>query len=178
MNETTLAGERVKAGDPLFAEVLDFYWNEAELLDQDRLWEWVELLDEAIRYFMPVRETVQRRDGRGFAEKMAHFDEDLGQIKLRVARVLNTTTAWAEDPPTRTLRYVTNVRVARLDDDTVQARSYVLMTRSRWDYDHFELLPAERIDRLRIVEDGFKILSRDVYIQQSRVGLTNVALFV
>ena len=178
MSETTLLGERVKASDPLFGEVLDFYWNEAELLDEDRLWEWAELLDEGIHYFMPVRETVQRKDGRGFAEKMAHFDEDLGQIKLRIARVLNTNTAYAEDPPSRALRYVTNVRVHRIDANTLQARSYVLMTRSRWDYDHFELLACERVDELRIVDGGFKIANRTIYIQQSRVGLTNVALFV
>jgi 3-phenylpropionate/cinnamic acid dioxygenase small subunit len=178
MIDTTLPGERVKPGDPLYFEVLDFLWNEAELLDADRLDEWLELLDDDIRYYMPVRVTVYRRDGAGFVGNMAHFDEDLAALKLRVARVLNTTTAYAEDPPSRALRYVTNVRVSRLDESHVMARSYVLLVRSRWDNEHFEFLAAERIDRLRISERGITIAARDILVQQSRLGMTNLALFV
>ena len=58
--------------------------------------------------------------------------------------------AWTEDPPSRTRRFVTNVRVtAPVMDDEVVARSYLLIYRSRGDVRPADLLSAERTDRLR-----------------------------
>jgi 3-phenylpropionate/cinnamic acid dioxygenase small subunit len=40
-----------------------------------------------------------------------HFDENRASLGLRVRR-LGTNVAWAEDPPSLTRRFVTNIRVA------------------------------------------------------------------
>ncbi len=171
-------GNRLKASNPLYWEVVDFLWNEAALLDQDRLDEWLALLSDDIRYVMPVRTTVHRRDGTGFVGDSAHFDEDIVTLRLRATRVLKSLNAFAEDPPSRVLRYVTNIRASHRSDGRIEARSYVLLVRNRWDNPEFEFLAAERVDLLRSTPEGFRLDSREIFVQQSRLGVNNVALFL
>ena len=40
-------------------EIEEFLYQEAELLDERRFEEWLELLTEDVRYFMPIRRNVK-----------------------------------------------------------------------------------------------------------------------
>ena len=104
-------------GDPVYNEALDFLYTEAELLDDNRLVEWLALLADDLSYRMPVRVTRQRGDGGDFAQGVAFFDDDLPTLTLRVRRLTKSPNAHAEMPATRSRRFVTNVRVERLDKD-------------------------------------------------------------
>src|SRR2546426_328601 len=106
-----VTASRVPSGDPVYNEIVDFLIDEAALLNQNRLPEWVALLAEDLSYRMPVRETLSRAGGPGFDQRSGHFDDDLPSIKLRVRRLLETKSAFAEDPPSRSRRFVTNVVV-------------------------------------------------------------------
>jgi 3-phenylpropionate/cinnamic acid dioxygenase small subunit len=172
-------GQRVRAGEQAYFEALDFLVEEAELLDQNRFDEWFELLDTGITYKMPVRVTVRRADGDGFAGNMAHFDDDYASLGVRVRR-FNTQTAWAEDPPSRAKRLVTNVRVERVDDseDELRVLSYLLLLRSRWDSPQYEQILAERDDLLRRSGPAFKLRRRVIRVEQSNIGTINLALFL
>ena len=90
-------------------EIEQFLFHEAECLDDNRIREWFELLTEDIDYKCPIRVTRERAAGPGFSEEGMHFDEDWGMLEVRVER-LETEYAWAEDPPSRTRRLVSNVR--------------------------------------------------------------------
>ena len=80
---------------------------------------------------------------------MAHFDEDRYSLMKRVER-LETEHAWAEDPPSRTRRFVTNIRCWIGDsDDELVARSNLLLFRSRGDTLGPDLLSGQRTDLLR-----------------------------
>ena len=82
---------------------------------------------------MPVTVTTMRRTDHVPLGAMAHFDEDRYSLEKRVER-LEGDHAWTEDPPSRARRFVTNVRVAPIDgSDDVEARSYLLLYRSRGD---------------------------------------------
>ncbi|UXA05393.1 hypothetical protein KXD96_21020 [Mycobacterium sp. SMC-2] len=169
---------RVRPGDPLYNDVLDFLYEEAELLDDDRLNEWLNMMDEELSYRMPVRLTVARGDGAGFAPEATFFDDGLPMLTLRVRRILETANAHSEMPPTRSRRFVTNVRVGVLGDD-VLARSSVLLLRSRWDSKWFEFFVARRDDVLRPSDGGrLKLVRREILIEQSVAESPNLSVFL
>ena len=71
---------RVPPGDPLYNDVLDFLYEEAELLDDTRLDEWLNMMDEGLSYRMPVRLTVARgATSTGAVADPPHRTQSLGR---------------------------------------------------------------------------------------------------
>lgn len=61
-----------------------------------------------------------------------HFDEDFGSIAMRVHRLIGTKSAWAEDPASRTRRFVSDIVAESGErEGEFKARSYLLLARSR-----------------------------------------------
>jgi len=158
-------------------EVQSFLMREAELLDDNRLHDWLGMLADDIRYRIPIRVTRERTAGLGFSEVGFHMDEDKGMLVTRVAR-LDTEYAWAEDPPSRTRRYVSNVRVQAVEGDGIDVRSNLLVYRGRHGAGADQLLAGERADRLRRRGDAFEIAARTVYLDQTTLRTHNLAIFL
>lgn len=172
-----LAGPRVKSGDPAYHDVVDFLIDEALLLDHNQIDEWYELLAEDLVYRMPVRRTVYRDQGLGFDPVMGHFDETYESMTSRIKR-LRSASAWAEDPPSRMRRFVSNVRVAAMEPPGEFAvTSYVLALRSVWAKSEFDIVSMERHDVLRRDEASFKIARRIIYCDQSALETPNLSVF-
>jgi hypothetical protein len=98
---------------PLRAEIEQFLYYEAELLDDRRFDDWLSLCADDIFYWMPMRRNrLMREVSRESTEvgELAHFEENKKSLGWRVAQ-LGTGMHWAEDPPSRTRHLVTNVRV-------------------------------------------------------------------
>lgn len=170
--------KRFLYGDPVHNEVMDFLVEEAYLLDGDELEAWEELLAEDLTYTMPTRQTMMRRDGRGFDPRMGHYDDTRATIRMRINRVLHTESAYAEDPPSRVRRLVTNVRVHEgLVEDELAVTSSLLLLRSRWDLSEYDLVSALRDDVLRRTPDGLKLARRRILMDQSSLGTPNLAVF-
>ncbi len=162
----------------LRAEVEEFLYHEAELLDSGRFPEWLDLLADDILYQMPVRMTRERAQGADLSEEMQFFWDDKATLSLRVER-LRTEFAWAEDPPSRTRHFVSNVRVRpAANPDEVEVRSYVLIYRTRGDVARHDLLSGERRDLLRRVGEGWKLVRRSFVVDQTVLGTRNLAIFV
>jgi 3-phenylpropionate/cinnamic acid dioxygenase small subunit len=176
-SNTTSETVRIPPGDPLYNDVLDFLYQEAELLDDNHLDEWLDMMDEGLSYRMPVRLTVARGEGAGFDSEATFFDDGLPMLTLRVRRLLETANAHSEMPPTRSRRFVTNVRIGLCGDD-VLARSSVLLLRSRWDSKCYEFLAARRDDALRRSGRGLKLLRREILIEQSVADSPNLSVFL
>ena len=160
-------------------EVYSFLMREAELLDERREREWLETCIAAeVEYLMPVRENRERAEGYGFSEESFYFQETRGSLELRVQR-LETEYAWAEDPPSRTRHFVTNVRVAGADgEDEVAVRSNLLLYRSRGSDPSNDLLSAERRDVLRKEEDSWKLRRRVILLDHSVLTTHNLSIFL
>lgn len=167
---------QVKLGDPLYFEVMEFLIREAELLDDNRFREWLSCLADDLVYTMPVRVTRERAAGPGFSDKMNHFEDTLPSLTQRVKR-LETQSAWAEDPPSRTRRFVSNVRVERVGNGELKAASYLLTLRNRSDVPSFQIISAERKDVLRRTNDGLKLVKREILVDQSSLGTDNLGIF-
>jgi 3-phenylpropionate/cinnamic acid dioxygenase small subunit len=162
----------------LYAECSEFLIREAELLDNNDLRTWLATFDDAIEYEMPIRVTRERSAGPGFSEQSWHMKETWGSLETRIAR-LDTAYAWAEDPPSRTRRFVSNIRVEAGDgDDELRVKSNVLTFRSRYDTPEHQLLSAERHDTLRRAEDGrLRLRKRVILLDHTTLGTHNLAIF-
>jgi len=167
----------VSAAD--FVAATQFLTHEAELLDNNLLDEWLECLAHDLRYFMPVRTTMLRAQLTDSVSKtVGHFDDDYAAIALRVKRI-QLPSAWSEDPPSRTRRFVTNVRASNRDAaDEIAVASYLLLLRSRWDNPNYEIISAERRDVLRRTDRGLQLASREIIGDQVTLGTTNLSIFL
>lgn len=178
-SEHRVANVRIPTGSPEYNEVVEFLYDEAVLLDGRRYTEWTELLAEDLTYTAPLRQTRAHGDKHGdIVRTMGHFDDTYASIMGRVGR-LNTKTAWAEDPPSRTRRMITNVRMYTTDKaDEYEVVSYILLARSRGEESLLGMLSGERHDRIRRVPGGFKIARREIILDQAVLGQANLAVFL
>jgi 3-phenylpropionate/cinnamic acid dioxygenase small subunit len=174
----TALGERVSTRDPVYLDIIELLDDEAAMLDDERLEEWLELMSEDVRYWAPVRVTLNRGQGLGYSDKMGHFDENLPMLQLRVRRLRETKTAWSEDPPSRTRRFVTNVRPFRLGDDSYRVASNILLLRSRGDRGPLDILSARREDLWRRSGDGWKCAERTILLDQTTLMVQNLSFFL
>jgi 3-phenylpropionate/cinnamic acid dioxygenase small subunit len=172
------AGRRLRPTEPAFLELLGFLWDEATLLDHDDLLGWRALHAPDISYTMPVRVTRKRNTGSEFHDQMMHLDEDYNSLGFRIRR-FEETNAWAEDPPSRTRRFVTNVRAFETDlAGEYDVSSALLLTRNQDDDYRVDIVTAERQDRLRSDgTGGFRIARRVVLVDQATIGTPNLAVF-
>lgn len=181
----TVVSEPVRFGDPLHCAVMEFLEIEAELLDGGRFKEWLDLLTRDVSYRMPVR--TDRGDGMGMplTEEKARFsgsgffDEDWASLDLRIRRSTDSRFNWAEQPQSRTRRFVTNVRAHRVPGSDLGATSNLLLVRSRWRDPGLDLISAQRNDRFRSTpEGGLLLASREVLVDQTNLAATDLAIFL
>jgi len=178
VDSSTEGRPTISATSRRYGEVLDFLYLEAELLDDRRHREWLSLLTDDVRYVAPVRVTSPRTLDDSTLDEMAHFDEDRYSLTKRVER-FETEYAGAEEHPSRTRRFVNNVRCWEGDDEgAVLARSSLLLFRSRGDVDGPDLLSARRTDLLRSDGDGFKLARREILLDESVLRTQNLAIFL
>ena len=171
-------GKPVQFNGEVYAEVLDFLYREADALDHRRHEEWLSMLTEDVVYRMPVRATSAHSLDDSLREGMAHFDEDRYSLGKRVERFL-TEHAWAEDPPSRTRRFVTNARAWETQaPDELLVTTSVLLFRSRGDIREHDLISAGRRDLLRRVEGRLLLASRLIAVDESVLRTQNLAVFL
>lgn len=171
---------RIVVGSALYNEITQFLFEEAALLDQQRFDEWAAMLAEDLHYTAPLRMTRSGPDqSNNIVRTTKHFDDDYTSILGRLGR-LKTKSAWAEDPPSRTRRFITNVLVWQADGaNEYEVASYLLLSRSRHENPDLQFMSAVRNDLLRRSEDGsYKLARREIIIDQSVVGMQNFAVFL
>jgi 3-phenylpropionate/cinnamic acid dioxygenase small subunit len=153
-----------------------FLVREAELLDNNEMHQWLDLLHRDVVYQVPVRITRERSAGLGFSRQGFHMDEDWHSLSTRIAR-LDSDFAWAEDPPSRTRRFVTNLRVTDgPGEGELRVTSNLLLFRARFDVPDNHLISGERHDVLARVDGELKLLRRLVLLDHTTVGTPNLAL--
>ncbi|MBT2268992.1 aromatic-ring-hydroxylating dioxygenase subunit beta [Rhodococcus erythropolis] len=155
-----------------------FLFAEAEYLDDRRFTDWLACLSEDLVYEVPVRLTRSLTEsGSDFSTRGFHMRENYETMRMRVAR-LSTEHAYAEDPPSRTMRQVSNVRVAMRGVNEASVKSKFLMYRSRGADTTYDLLAGERRDVLREMADGWKLVRREVLLAHTTIPTLNLAVFL
>jgi 3-phenylpropionate/cinnamic acid dioxygenase small subunit len=170
---------RVPIGSPLYNRILETYYDEAAMLDELRYNEWIGWLAKDLRYTVPQRLTRLLADhDQSIDRSVMHYDEDYGMMCAR-ARRLRGNSAFAEDPPSRTRRLITNIRVELTGTEgEYRVLNYMLLTRSRFEQTRMAVLSGERRDRIRDLGDRFELVEREVIIDQSVLGMPNLAIFL
>lgn len=178
--EAPFRPNRVPVGSPDYNQIAEFLYEEAWLLDEIRLKDWVARLDIDLRYTCPVRQTRSlAQHSQSIVRTVMHFDETYASIRGRVGRITDTKSAWAEDPPSRTRRLVTNILVESTEDpDEFEVKSYLLCSRSRFDETTLLMLSCVRHDLLRRYDNSFKLARREIIVDQTVLGFPNLAIFL
>jgi len=157
-------------------EASEFLFREAELLDARRYEEWLALLTDDIHYWMPIRRTTQAKEVELEFTKpggMAFFDDTKKILTMRVQR-LALGRAWAEDPPSRTRRLITNVRVLEHDDEEMIVHSNFQLYRTRLASEEDSWI-GRREDTLRRTDAGLKLARRHIYLEQTVILSQNMS---
>ena len=168
-------------GSELCQQIEEFLYREAELLDERRLREWLELFTEDIHYWMPVRHSPMERPAEVSEElskpgESYYFNDSKETLRIRVERVY-AKTAWAEMPPSRTRRLISNVRVKQDNSGAIEAKSNFIVYRTRMEKDE-DFFVGTRKDILRRVNGDFKIARRTIILDQAILRAKNISIFL
>jgi len=165
-------------------EIADFLAMEAELLDARRFDDWLDLLTEDIRYWMPIARNVEAGDlAREFTAEGTDanwFDEGIETLRQRVTQ-LATSVHWAEQPPSRTTHMIGNLQLAAVTPESgpaqeVRTRCRFLLYRNRLE-DEQDIFIGKRNDTLRRVDGRWKIAAREIYLDQTVMLSKNLSVF-
>ncbi|WP_336713783.1 3-phenylpropionate/cinnamic acid dioxygenase subunit beta [Arthrobacter sp. USHLN218] len=168
----------------LKADVEDFLYTEADLLDERRFKDWLDLLTEDVTYFMPIRRNVKfgqhaEKENTRLGEGISWFDEGKWTLNKRVEQIL-TGVHYAEEPLSRVCHMVTNVQILDVRDDgpqrEVDARSRFLVYQNRVEYETYFFV-GKRSDTLRLTDEGFKIARREIILDQNVLLAKNLTTF-
>ena len=151
-------------------EIEQFLYMEAELLDERKWSEWIQLVAPDIHYHMPQRRNVkfgeQHRENSDPESEISWFDEGYDTLAGRV-RQLNTGIHWCEEPFSRVRHIVTNVQVVDVQGDEVRVRSRFFVYVNRL-HDEVNEFVGKREDILRRDDEtGWKIAKRTIILDQN-----------
>ena len=171
-----------QAGRDVHFAVEQFYYQEAELLDDGRFTDWLDLLAEDLRYWMPIRTNrLRRQQALSIAApgEAAYYDETKESLSWRIRR-FDSGMAWAEDPPSRTRHLVTNVAVHQVDPaehpGDLMVRSAFLVYRNRLEHEE-NVFAGRRTDILRRDGDALRVARRAILLDQSVLHAKNISTF-
>lgn len=160
-------------------EIAQFLYTEADLLDERRHDEWLALLADDIRYWMPMRRNVKygetEREFTREAEDIAWFDEGKDTLTRRV-RQIQTGIHWAEEPQSRISHMISNVQLIAIAPQEVTAKCRFLIYRNRVETET-DILVGKREDTLRRNGDGWLIARRKIILDQNVLLTKNLTFF-
>ncbi len=169
----------------LKADIEDFLYAEADLLDNRQYRDWLNLLAEDIVYFMPIRRNVkfgqhELRENTRQGSGISWFDEDKWTLTKRVDQIL-TGVHYAEEPLSRVTHMVSNVQIRRvapsLDEPReVEVRCRFLVYQNRVEYETYTFV-GKRTDLIRKTSDGWKIARREILLDQNVLLAKNLSTF-
>jgi len=165
-------------------EIEDFLYHEADLLDERHYDEWLALLAEDVRYWMPMRRNVKVDDlEREFTREgrdISWFDEGKETLIRRV-RQIQTGIHWAEEPVSRISHLLSNIQLVEVnpsaaDPDEVSVRCRFLVYRNRVETET-DILVGKREDLLRRAEGEWRIARRKILLDQNVLLSKNLTFF-
>ena len=165
-------------------EIEEFLYREADLLDERRYEDWLALIAEDVRYWMPMRRNVKvgeaEREFTRAGQDINWFDEGKETLTRRVKQIL-TGMHWAEEPVSRISHMVSNVRLIEVNPSAaepaeVTVRCRFLIYRNRVETET-DILVGKREDLLRRVDGQWQIARRKIVLDQNVLLTKNLTFF-
>lgn len=164
-------------------EITDFLHLEADLLDERRFDEWLDLLDDDVEYSMPLQLNVKHdemdRARTRPGEEVCWFDERKDTLAKRVKQI-QTGEHWAEEPFSRVSHLVSNIRILGVEPDLeapteVEVGCRFLVYRNRVSAET-DFWVGRRTDVLRSTEDGWRLRRRLLLLDQNVLLAKNLTV--
>lgn len=166
-------------------EISSFFFYEADLLDERRYNEWLDILHEDIKYFMPMRRNVKfgqhaDKENTKLGSDISWFDEGKWTLTKRVEQIL-TGVHYAEEPLSRISHLITNVRVLDQSKNeaglrTVKTSCRFMVYLNRVEYE-VNTMVGKRYDTLVETENGWRVLEREIILDQNVLLVKNLTTF-
>jgi 3-phenylpropionate/cinnamic acid dioxygenase small subunit len=165
-------------------EIEEFLYREADLLDERCYEDWLALIAEDVRYWMPMRRNVKvgeaEREFTRAGQDINWFDEGKETLTRRVKQIL-TGMHWAEEPVSRISHMVSNVRLLEVNPSAaepaeVTVRCRFLIYRNRVETET-DILVGKREDLLRRVDGQWQIARRKIVLDQNVLLTKNLTFF-
>lgn len=158
---------------------IDFFLQEAELIDDGKFKDWLDLMTDDFTYRIPIRVTREKAAATEFSELASHMDETKTSMEMRITRAYSEYN-WAEDPASRTRHFLTNFR-ARTDRESANEIHYktnFLLYRGKFDLPTYQFLSGERHDTIRQIDGHWKMSKRLILLDHATVPMNNLAIFI
>ncbi|MFA7498741.1 MAG: 3-phenylpropionate/cinnamic acid dioxygenase subunit beta [Leucobacter sp.] len=160
-------------------ELSQFYYLEAEFLDDGRFADWLEMLGDDLHYWAPTRTNRLRRQQAlsvSAPGEAAFYDETKESLAWRIRR-FDSGMAWAEDPPSRTRHLISNVSAREREDGLFQVRSAFIVYRNRLQTE-VDIYAGGRNDVIRRGgPHGFEVVKRTLLFEQNVLLMKNISTF-
>lgn len=154
------------------AQVEDFLYYEAALLDEWRLDEWLGLLTDDARYEVPSND----RPDADPTNTLFTVADDIARIRARVTR-LKDKNAHAEFPHSRTRRLISNVRIVGREGGALRVEANFVVYRFRRDERIRQYVGRYRY-ALRESGGELKIAKREAVIDAMELGTLGSVSFI
>ena len=154
------------------AEVEDFLYHEAALLDEWRLDDWLELLADDAAYYVPSTD-APASDHRSALFLIA---DDATRIRARVKRLMDSQ-AHAEFPHSRTRRMIGNVRITASSEADITVEANFTIHRFRRGAPE-RIFVGRYIYRLAVTDNGLSIAERPAILDSTELGAQGAVSFI
>jgi PAH dioxygenase small subunit len=162
---TSPAKAKAPAGHEAYAEIVRFFYQEADLLDAREYQEWIHLLTDDVKYRVTAR-VIREAGAPGVQYDLV--DTDAAGMRRRVDQISNPKLTHAENPPSFTRRFITNIQV--LEGSTEHeflATANVLVYRQRLESPDGVLYVGKRHDVLLQIDGALRIARRHLILDQA-----------
>lgn len=164
-------------GDPqLYFEVRSFQARECAALQAAAYDDWLSMMAPDVAYRVPVvsvSEDVSATEAG--PRELAHYDDTLETLKIRVAR-MRSRMAWTEIPPSR-VRYFVEPLVIRAEGPDVYVVSNFMVYQTRLQREE-NWYVGKREDKLRRVGDQLLLAERRAVIDRTVLPGKNLTVFL
>jgi 3-phenylpropionate/cinnamic acid dioxygenase small subunit len=166
-----------QAGQPLTEAGLVALLNlEARLLDENRLTEWLGLICQEVTYWVPLDPAAETPAGI-----LSIVLEDRFRLEARVWRITEAGVNHSQDPPSRTVRVISNVELDNSDPLGPAARFVTVLFETRPGGQRADVLrtyPMRCEYRLRQESGQWRIWFRKTTILQADADLASMTFLV
>ena len=145
------------------AEAEDFLYKEARMLDNNQLYQWRDMMTEDVIYWVPVND-----ENSDPLKHLSVIYDDWANLTGRIWRILDSGLNHTQDPPSKMIRFVSNVEVEPAErDDEVVVHSVVWITTFKSGAQRVDDIDVRNYStrqqyRLRMVDGQWKIAFKKI----------------
>lgn len=164
----------VTVSDSEYREICEFLYREAAALDSRDYEAWLRMLADDVSYYVSAP-TVR---AAGDAERdYPVFDEKAEQLRLRIQQISNPKLTHAENPPSLTRRFVSNILAHRSSPQhELEVASNIMLHRSHGIDGETYVYTGARTDILRRRDGALVLARRRVKLDRPLISSMNVSI--